>query len=91
MLEVDHIRARHPSEGTTGDDELYNLALLHSTCNRVKGNRLTLEGLWEYNALNGRLFVESVAGLVDLVEAQQFAVREILQVGIQTALEQPSP
>ncbi len=91
LLEVDHIRARHPTDGVPGDDELYNLALLHRTCNGVKGNRLTLEELRHHNGENGWLYVEKDADLVDLVEAQDFAVREILQIGIQTALEQPSP
>ena len=74
-----------------GDDELYNLALLHRTCNGLKGNRLTLEELRRHNGEHGWLYVEKAGDLVDLVEAQQFAVREILQVGIQTALEEPSP
>ncbi len=86
LLEVDHIRARRPSEGTPGDDELYNLALLHPTCNRGKSNRLTLEGLREYNADNGRLLINTVGDLVDLFEAQQFASREILRRGIQGEL-----
>ena len=34
-------------------DGLYNLALLHRTCNGIKWNRLTLEELRRYNADNG--------------------------------------
>ncbi len=43
LLEVDHIRARRADEGKPGNDELYNLALLHRTCNGIKRNKLTLE------------------------------------------------
>ena len=77
LLEVDHIRARRASEGTPGDDELYNLALLHRTCNGIKRNRLTLEELRRYNADNGLLYVNTTAELVDLFEATQFAAQEI--------------
>ena len=81
LLEVDHIRARKASEGVQGDDELYNLALLHRTCNSRKRNKLTLEELRNDNALNGRLYVNTMNELVDLFEAQQFAVAEILKRG----------
>ena len=53
LLEVDHIRARRASEGVQGDDELYNLALLHRTCNGIKRNKLTLEELRAHNAHGG--------------------------------------
>ena len=44
LLEIDHIWARNDKDTVSGgSDELYNLALLHATCNRRKGNRLTLE------------------------------------------------
>ena len=66
LLEVDHIRARKASEGVQGDDELYNLALLHRTCNGIKRNKLTLEELRTDNALNGRLYVDTMGELVDL-------------------------
>ena len=78
LLEVDHIRARRPATGTPGDDELYNLALLHRTCNGIKRNQMTLEQLREYNVRNDLLYVASVDELVDLFDAQQFAVRAIL-------------
>ncbi len=77
LLEVDHIRARKASEGTQGDDELYNLALLHRTCNGIKRNKLTLEELRRDNALNARLYVDNLGQLVDLFEAQQFAMEKI--------------
>ena len=77
LLEVDHIRARKASEGKQGDDELYNLALLHRTCNGIKRNKLTLEELRRDNALNARLYVDNVGQLVDLFEAQQFANDQI--------------
>ena len=79
LLEVDHIRARNPAEGTQGDDELYNLALLHRTCNLIKRNRLTLQDLRTYNADNGYLYVSTTSELVDLFEAQQFANQEIIR------------
>ena len=77
LLEVDHIRARRAAEGTPRDDELYNLALLHRTCNLIKRNRLTLEELRRYNADNGLLYVNTAAELVDLFEATRFAAQEI--------------
>ena len=77
LLEVDHIRARRAAEGTLGDDELYNLALLHRTCNGIKRNRLTLEQLREHNALNGLLYVNSISDLVDLFEATRFAAEQV--------------
>ena len=60
-----------------GNDELYNLALLHRTCNGIKRNRLTLEELRQHNALNGLLYVDGVRELVDLFEAQEFAMEHI--------------
>ena len=77
MLEVDHIRARRAAEGTPGNDELYNLALLHRTCNGIKRNRLTLEELRSHNAMHGLLYVNSVSDLVDLYEATAFAAEQI--------------
>ena len=77
LLEVDHIRARRPTVGSPGDDELYNLALLHRTCNGIKRNNLTLEQLREHNALNGLLYVSSPGDLVDLFEATRFASEQI--------------
>ena len=77
LLEVDHIRARRASEGVQGNDELYNLALLHRTCNGIKRNKLTLEELRHHNALNGLLYVNRVGDLVDLYEATQFAHEQI--------------
>ena len=79
LLEVDHIRARKAAEGTQGDDELYNLALLHRTCNGIKRNRLTLEELRKHNADNKLLYVETTSELVDLFEATQYAHQEILR------------
>lgn len=86
LLEVDHIRARKAAEGVEGDDELYNLALLHRTCNGIKRNRLTLEELRWYNADNGLLYVDTVGELVDLFEATRFAAQEISRraVGVGT-------
>ena len=77
LLEVDHIRARRAAEGIAGDDELYNLALLHRTCNGIKRNRMTLEQLRQYNADNGLLYVNTIGELVDLFEAIQYAAQEI--------------
>ena len=77
LLEVDHIRARRAAEGIAGDDELYNLALLHRTCNGIKRNRMTLEQLRQYNADNGLLYVNTTSELVDLFEAIQYAAQEI--------------
>ena len=77
LLELDHIRARRASEGKPGGDELFNLALLHTTCNGIKKNKLTLEQLREYNALNGLLYVDGKDGLIDLYEAQEFAYEQI--------------
>ena len=77
LLEVDHIRARRAVEGVEGDDELYNLALLHRTCNGIKRNRLTLEQLRQYNADNGLLYVNTISELVDLFEATRYAAQEI--------------
>ena len=79
LLEVDHIRARRAAEGTAGDDELYNLALLHRTCNGIKRNRMTLEELRRHNADHGLLYVNTIAELVDLFEAVQYAYQEILR------------
>ena len=61
LLEVDHIRARKASEGTPGNDELYNLALLHRTCNGIKRNKLTLEELRQHSAMNGLLYVNRIS------------------------------
>ena len=91
LLEVDHIRARKAAEGTQGDDELYNLALLHRTCNGIKRNKLTLEELRNHNALNGLLYVDSIRDLVDLFEATQYAHQQItahiMERGVQYELE----
>ena len=90
LLEVDHIRARRAAEGTQGNDELYNLALLHRTCNGIKRNRMTLEELRNHNAMNGLLYVEKISDLVDLYEATQFAAEQIAihtaRHGLQTDL-----
>ena len=88
LLEVDHIRARKAAEGTPGDDELYNLALLHSTCNRIKRNRLTLEQLREHNAHNGLLYVNTSGELVDLFEATRFASEQIAAHAVQHVVQQ---
>ena len=91
LLEVDHIRARKAAEGTQGDDELYNLALLHRTCNGVKQNKLTLEQLREHNALNGFLYVNSTSELVDLFDATKYANEQItahiMEHGVQYRLD----
>ena len=79
LLEVDHIRARKASEGTQGNDELYNLAVLHRTCNGIKRNKLTLEELRTHNALNGLLYVDNARDLVDLYDATRFAQEQIAQ------------
>jgi 5-methylcytosine-specific restriction endonuclease McrA len=90
LLEVDHIRARKAAEGVEGDDELYNLALLHRTCNTIKRNRLTLEELRRHNADNRLLYVNTTAELVDLFEATRYAAQEIsrhvARHGLQEAL-----
>ena len=84
-LVKEYIGSRRASEGVQGNDELYNLALLHRTCNGIKRNRLTLEELRQHNALNGLLYVDTVRELVDLFEAQEFAMehiaRHVLEIG----------
>ena len=94
LLEVDHIRARKAAQGTQGNDELYNLALLHRTCNGIKRNQMTLEELRNHNAMNGLLYVEKISDLVDLYEATQFAAEQIAihtaRHGLQTDLPQPA-
>ena len=77
LLEVDHVRARRASEGKQGNDELYNLALLHRTCNGIKRNKLTLEELRAHNAMNGLLWATDLGDLVDLYEAQEYAHEQI--------------
>ena len=80
LLEVDHIWARNDRDTVSGgSDELYNLALLHATCNRRKSNRLTLEELRSQNADDQRIY----GLLVHLGEATQFASEYILQSGPQ--------
>ena len=90
LLEVDHIRARRAAQGAQGNDELYNLALLHRTCNGIKRNQMTLEQLRDHNAMNGLLYVEKIADLVDLYEATQFAAEQIAihtaRYGLQTEM-----
>ena len=77
LLEVDHIRARRAAQGAQGNDELYNLALLHRTCNGIKRNQMTLDQLREHNAMNSLLYVNTINDLVDLYEATQFAAEQI--------------
>ena len=78
LLEVDHIWARNDqATDSGGSDELYNLALLHATCNRRKGNRLTLEELRQKNAYDQRIY----GNLVHLGEATAFAAEHIAQRG----------
>lgn len=75
LLEVDHIWALRDSSTTNGgSDELYNLALLHPTCNRRKGSRLTLEELRRQNADDQRVY----GPLVHLGKATQFANEAII-------------
>ena len=94
LLEVEHIRARRAAQETQGNDELYNLALLHRTCNGIKRNRMTLEELRNHNAMNGLLYVEKVNDLVDLYEATQFAAEQIAihtaRHGLQPGLTEPA-
>ena len=61
-----------------GNDELYNLALLHRTCNGIKRNTMTLEELRRHNVDNGLLYVESDSELVDLFNAQRFSTEHLL-------------
>ena len=91
VLQVDHIRARNAAEGAKGNDELYNLALLHPTCNNTKRNKLTLEELRDYNALNGLLWVSGKTDLIDLFEATQFAQERIAMHIAEHGYEQPLP
>ena len=86
MLEIDHMQARNARDGVKGDDELYNLALLHGSCNRWKGNRLTLAQLREENWQEGRMCVEREDQLVHPHEAQQFAVRKMMERSQQAEL-----
>ena len=87
LLEIDHIWARNDaataSANEGGSDELYNLALLHPTCNRTKSNRMTLEQLRRKNADDQRLY-KGLNDLVHLGRAQRFAVEKILMRGVQT-------
>ncbi len=86
LLEVDHIWAkRDASAAGGGNDELYNLALLHRTCNGIKGNRLTLEELRQKNADDQHAY-KTVKDMVHIGKAIQFANERILQRGVQTAL-----
>ena len=85
LLEVDHIWARKEVNTQGGSDELYNLALLHATCNRRKGNRMTLGQLRQLNIDGQRIYGE-VTELVHLGEATQFATETILQRGVQSVL-----
>ena len=78
LLEIDHIRARKAAEGRRGNDELYNLALLHRTCNGIKRNSMTLEELRAHNIDNMMLYVDSPSDLVDLYAAQEFATEHLL-------------
>ena len=87
LLEVDHIRARRAAQGTQGNDELYNLALLHRTCNGIKRNQMTLEELRSHNAMHGLLYVEKITDLVDLYEATQFAAEQIVMHTARYALQ----
>ena len=81
LLEVDHIWARNPAEtGDGGSDELYNLALLHPTCNRLKSNRLTLEQLRQTNYEMMRNY-KPLSQMVHLGRATQFAFEHIAQSG----------
>ena len=85
LLEIDHIWARSdPTTDEGGSDELYNLALLHSTCNKTKSNRMTLEQLRRQNADNQRLY-KGLGDLVHLGMAQRFAVEKILMRGSRIA------
>lgn len=77
LMEVDHIRAKRSAEGTRGDDELYNLAILHRSCNLKKSNKMSLEELRKYNAENGFLYVDSINELVDLFEVVRYSVQEL--------------
>ena len=88
LLEVDHIWARNDAntDDGGGSDELYNLALLHATCNRVKSNRLTLEELRQKNADEQRLH-RNPRDLVHIGKAQQFAHEQILRRGTQLFME----
>ena len=85
LLEVDHIWARNDQETDSGgSDELYNLALLHATCNRRKGNRLTLEQLRTKNAFEQRTY----GPLVHLGESTAFAAEHIAQRGTQLSMDE---
>ena len=90
LLEVDHIRARKAAEGAEGDDDIYNLAMLHRTCNGIKRNKLTLEELRKHNADHGLLYVNTTSELVDLFEATRYAnqeiTRHVAKHGLQTTL-----
>ena len=88
---MDHIRAKKAAEGTHGNDELYNLAVLHRTCNGIKRNKLTLEELRNQNAMKGLLYVDSLGDLVDLYEATQFAQEQIAQHIIKHGYQQGFP
>ncbi len=91
LLEVDHIRARKANEGRKGNDEFYNLALLHRTCNGIKRNKLTLEELRQYNADNGYLYVGKTSELVDLYHAQEYAQEKIAQHVARTGYQPTMP
>ena len=79
LLEIDHIRAKKANEGKQGSDELYNLALLHRTCNGIKRNKLTLEELRDHNIKNELLWVNGKEELIDLYEVTEHANEQIIK------------
>ena len=75
-LEVDHIRA----QANEGSDELYNLAILCTPCNRRKGKRLTLQMLREKNAERGDIYCASVTDLINLDDRELAAISKVFEL-----------
>ena len=75
-LEVDHIRPR----SSEGSDELYNIAILCSPCNRRKGDRMTLEQLRQMNAEEGDLYCVDFNDLIDLSDRERAIISKIIEL-----------
>ena len=75
-LEVDHIRPR----SNEGSDELYNIAILCSPCNRRKGDRMTIEQLRQVNAKEGDLYCVDVNDLIDLSDRERATISKIIEL-----------
>ena len=75
-LEIDHMRPR----SNEGSDELYNIAILCSPCNRRKGHLMTLEQLRHMNAERGDLYFDDVNDLIDLSDRERVVISKIIEL-----------